>query len=351
VRTPDEPVSPLAKCPQASTVPLYSPDDASFATATAATATRKPSVIDKVTLCRFTLLCFTLCAPPIVLICWALTVFHAHHLNFWLSAPIGGQFSQIVAKGIDFFCGAIVAPLVMATVSLAWFSFARTGTYNVDPGHQNSASLKSFLEMSTTSGGSYDPWKLWNIFRPKNVRFRLFSALVLFTAITTSFFVNVIAYEGFIVNQEFYGNATLRYLKNPYTDYKMDNTYYMSAIPLERREGSSLAVSYATIMNSIGFGVYTQDHGQMWSPAQFISANTTKKSLEGLSDGIRELKDVPAFRKTLSCKPANISAFSVAAETTSYISISVTANDTSFHPEDDPSKSTYYYTDARFQIP
>jgi hypothetical protein len=331
------PVSPLAKSAQVDVSSLYSPIDNNSASKTSNTTARKPFAKNRDTLFRFTLLCFTLCAPPIVLICWALKVFRTQHLDFWLSAPIGGQFSQIVAKGIDFLCGAIIAPLIMATVNLAWFSFARS----VNPGHQTSASLKSFLEMSTTSCGSYEPWKLWNLVRSKSPRFRFFALLVLFAAITTSLFVNVIAYEGFVINQPFFGDATLRYISNPYPSYILDNANSLVQNPfkLSKREQAMLAVEYTTTMNNVAFGLYPQDYGQLWQPGQFISANTTKKALDGLSGNIKELQNVPAFRQTMFCEPANISTFTVLANTPKTLSISVGANSTSTRPDDNTSKS------------
>jgi hypothetical protein len=331
------PVSPLEKSPQAGVSSLYSPVDNNPDFETGDTIGRKPPAKDKDTLFRFTLLCFTLCAPPIILICWALKVFRAQHLDFWLSAPIGGQFSQIVAKGIDFICGAIIAPLIMAVVNMAWFSFARS----VNPGHQTSASLKSFLEMSTTSCGSYEPWKLWNLVRSKSGRFRLFALLVLFAAITTSLFVNVIAYEGFVVNQPFFGNSTLRYLSNPYSSLILDNANNLMYNPFKMSKGeqATLAVEYTTTMDNVAFGLYPQGYGQLWQPGQFISANTTKKSLDDLSSNIKELQSVPAFRYTMSCEPANISTFLVFAFTPGLLSISVSANSTSTRPDDNPSKS------------
>jgi hypothetical protein len=145
----------------------------------------------------------TLLVPPIILAVWWSRVYGPQHLQLWRSAPIGGEFEQIVAKAIDVVSSAILAPLAMALVGRIWFQYARivaTSESNID---QKGTRLDSLLELSVTSSGTYDPWKLWALFRAARLRLSLVAVLALLAAVSTSLFVNIIAYEAFQTTRPF----------------------------------------------------------------------------------------------------------------------------------------------------
>jgi hypothetical protein len=149
----------------------------------------------------------SLLLPPILLAVWWSRWYRPQRLQLWRSAPIGGEFDQMSAKTIDFIAGALLAPLVMAVINLIWFRYARIAASNELSKDQKGTQLVSLLEMSVTSGGTYDPWKLWSLLRASRSRLSLMAALALLSAISTSLFVNIIAYEAVSKSRSFDKNV------------------------------------------------------------------------------------------------------------------------------------------------
>ncbi|KAL4904286.1 hypothetical protein BDW74DRAFT_154567, partial [Aspergillus multicolor] len=70
---------------------------------------------------------------------------------------IGGRFSTIQAKAIDFACAVILAPLVMLFLDSVWFTSARVSVINEEsPGAVAGLPLPCSVEASITSSGSFD---------------------------------------------------------------------------------------------------------------------------------------------------------------------------------------------------
>lgn len=65
------------------------------------------------------------------------------------SIAIGGRLTQVQAKAIDFMCGAVLAPLVVASFNYFWFSNLRVNAIN-ECLPKRSISFKALAEASST---------------------------------------------------------------------------------------------------------------------------------------------------------------------------------------------------------
>src|SRR5947207_12318220 len=73
---------------------------------------------------------------------------HLHHVSLFSSAPIGGRFTQIQAKVIDFAVGAVIAPIVMASANFLWFSVSRMTCFNEKCNGPKAVSLRALTELA-----------------------------------------------------------------------------------------------------------------------------------------------------------------------------------------------------------
>ncbi|KAH7135895.1 hypothetical protein B0J11DRAFT_174255 [Dendryphion nanum] len=271
-------------------------------------ARQAASHVDDQNLVALILLYLTLTIPILVLISWWMFVYRNQNLDMIKSAPIGGRLDLVVAKGIDVLCSAILAPLGMAFLNLLWFRLARISVCNEKD--KGAVSLKAILELSTTYGGTYDPWKLWTLFRASRHRFTLFGILTLLSAISTSLFVNVIAYEAIYVKQPFSSgtNWTLSQLPS----YADNTTSERSTKNFGTDELRQLNLNFVSSMYSISYAMdRDMDDDNHRLSGVYINPNVTKHSLKQTPTQIQQLWNVPAIRLGVACKPANITDFSI----------------------------------------
>jgi hypothetical protein len=264
----------------------------------------------------FLLLSLTFLAPLVTLIVWWFCVVRPNDLALWQSASIGGSFTQINAKTIDLIAGILIAPLAMASINFIWFRWVRTVVSSEHPEQQKPVSMTSMLELSITSAGSYDLVKLWRLLRATRVRYSLTAALVLFSAIAASLFVNFVAYEAFptAVSFENSANSSLRYMsdrKLSLMNATLEATTGMEAFG--RLSQSTLAAEYTNLLHNVYYGNYRNESGEGWfeESQEIITANATLESLELLDGQIQQLWDVPAYQQSISCRPAAIENFTI----------------------------------------
>lgn len=294
------------------------PNSSAYITVAAGDTKPKKHVVStrKSVLFLFILLCLSFCIPFVTLISWWARVYRPDHLEMWRSAPIGGSFSQIGAKTIDFATSVFIAPIVMASINYVWFQWARIVSANEMPNSQTAVPLASVLELSTTSAGSYDLVKMWRILQAYRLRYTSMAILVLLSAISTSLFVNFVAYEAFPSSEGFENsaNSSLRYLSDPVIssiNVSLGATAGMG--DFGELSESTLSTEYTTLLHSVYFGDYKNDSGQAWThiTPEFVTANATKDSLDKVDDQIEQLWDVPGYRQTISCQPAKIQNFTI----------------------------------------
>lgn len=270
------------------------------------------SHLDDQNLFALVLLYVSLTVPIILLLSWWMFVYRGRHLSLIRSEPIGGRLDFIVAKGIDVLCSAILAPLGMAFLNLLWFRLARISVFN-EKDH-DPVSLKALLELSITYGGTYDPWKLLTLFRASRSRFTLFAFLTLLSAISTSLFVNVIAYEAIQVKQNFPSNSNFTLRELP--EYSSMFLVNESRNSLSKDVSRQLHNNFASTMYSISHSMDRDmdDENRRLSDSYF-GLNITKKSLYGVPPDVKELWNVPAFILKVKCEPANITRFNITPPT------------------------------------
>lgn len=180
-------------------------------------ATRKTS--SKATV-YFSAMLLTSIIPFAAMITWLITVKVKQGGSIFTgftSAKIGGHLTQTQAKAIDFVCGALLAPLLMAGLNFIWFACARVCVVNEDAAtHRGShgVPLQSLTRASRTSMGSYDLLGLWELFSAKTWRLSVLGAVALLSAISSSALSNIIAYESFREEGPSNGGYTLRMLSD-----------------------------------------------------------------------------------------------------------------------------------------
>lgn len=168
----------------------------------------------------FSAILLTSIIPFAAMITWLITVKVRQGGSIFTgftSAKIGGHLTQTQAKAIDFVCGALLAPLLMAGFNFIWFACARVCVVNEDAAtHRGSRGvpLQSLTRASRTSMGSYDLLGLWELFSAKTWRLSVLGALALLSAISSSTLSNIIAYESFREEGPSNGGYTLRMLSD-----------------------------------------------------------------------------------------------------------------------------------------
>jgi hypothetical protein len=219
----------------------------------------------------------------------------------------------MTAKTIDFVAGALLAPLVMAVINLIWFRYARIAASNELSKDQRGTQLVSLLEMSVTSGGTYDPWKLWSLLRASRGRLSLMAALALLSAITTSLFVNIVAYEAVPSSRSFDHNSYGFLDRLPSIEVGQGlPTEWGVTVGNWSNADSTVMVDTTSTLHQISYGLLQAGSGQSWlqDSGQHVAVNVSKESLNNIPTNIVELWNVPATRLGVKCAPANMSMLS-----------------------------------------
>jgi hypothetical protein len=209
---------------------------------------------------------------------------------------------------------AILAPLAMALVGRIWFQYARIVATSESNVHQKGTRLDSLLELSVTSSGTYDPWKLWALFRAVRLRLSLVAVLALLAAISTSLFVNIIAYEAFQATRPFANDRKAMLTSLPRLEIGLNMTAKWGVGVRNWIEADSKVVVEAiSVLHQISYGNLRTGSGQSWNPdtGEYIAVNALTSTLDGAHSDIVELMDAPATRLGIRCVPANVSSLDV----------------------------------------
>jgi hypothetical protein len=254
-------------------------------------------------------------AAILVLAVYLTCTTYLQHQPLFSSASIGGRFTQIQAKAIDFGVGAIAAPILIASANFLWFRVSRMTSFNENCNGSRAVPLRAVCELASTNTGSYNILKHFTLVKTSRPRFVLFSILVLLSALSSTLLMNAIAYEAYL------GPATQRSVMvqtlNPNgglkrTDYEPD-LYLMNML-------NTLSYKNATSLLNEG--------------NSYIGTNLTDISIANLSSSVTGLMDVPAYRVTTRCEPAGISDlnFSDQSWRSPYIVSNITIGKDSKHP-------------------
>lgn len=98
-------------------------------------------------------------------------------------SEIGGHFTQTQAKGVDFVCSALLAPLLFAGLNLIWFACARVCAVNEST---CSVPLHTLATVSTLSRGTYDPFQYYAVLRGRTWRLAALGGIALCSALGSS---------------------------------------------------------------------------------------------------------------------------------------------------------------------
>lgn len=98
-------------------------------------------------------------------------------------SEIGGHLTQAQAKGVDFVCSALLAPLLFAGLNLLWFACARVCVINESA---RSVPLQTLATASVMSRGTYDPLQLYALLRGRTWRLAALGGIALCSAMGSS---------------------------------------------------------------------------------------------------------------------------------------------------------------------
>jgi hypothetical protein len=234
-------------------------------------------------------------AVALVLAIYLTCTSYLHHTPLFSSAPIGGEFTQIQAKAIDFGVGAVVAPIVIASASFLWFHVSRMTCFDEKCNGPQAVSLRALAELASTSAGSYNILKHFTLIKTSRPRLVLFSLLVLLSALSSTFLTNVIAYEAY-------------YGQSPLGSVVMQSLSFNGGLTKDNYEPNLFLMN---MMNTLS---YKNATSLLNEDNSYIAANLTDVSIANLSSSMIGLRDVAAYRVTTSCKPAEINHFNFSAE-------------------------------------
>jgi hypothetical protein len=234
------------------------------------------------------------------------------HKPFFSTAPLGGQFTQLQAKAIDFVSGAVVAPLFMAGATFCWFYVSRTIAFNERDEGQQTVYLQALVQMATTETGSFSISKLRTLAKTRRPRFILFGILVLLAAVSSTLLANVIAYEAYR------GTPTLRNVVMQRLNYNWNL----------RKDDFEPNVHLMNLFNTLS---YQNASTLLDKDGAWTRPNLTDASIAKLDSSVVELRDVSAYRQSITCEPAIMDEFklSKADSIRAYLTVNVKIGDES----------------------
>lgn len=122
--------------------------------------------------------------PTVALAFWLVVAFKTDHIFVSLAgSEIGGHLIQTQAKGVDFVCSALLAPLLFAGLNLMWFACARVCAVNEST---RSVPLHTLATVSTLSRGTYDPFQYYAVLRGRTWRLVALGGIALCSALGSS---------------------------------------------------------------------------------------------------------------------------------------------------------------------
>jgi len=241
------------------------------------------------------------------------------------SDAIGGRLTQPQAKAVDLLCSALIAPLILGAFNFIWFSCARVAVVNERQSDKDGVPLSCLVEVSSTTGGSYDVLKLSTLLAPRTKRLLSLGLLVIVSAIAKSALGNVIAYEAY--NEDSLGgNSTLRLLSD--TQLSIPTTLvtqsFVGTWGFNTQQRSSFASQFNGLMTGLSI---SNASSQLTADHAYIMPNVTTASLE-LPQTVSVLHKLPASRWTVGCKPFVPDSFMVLQMNPTSVQFSMTRGTT-----------------------
>jgi hypothetical protein len=243
---------------------------------------------------------------------WVIQRTIVQHKPFFVAAPLGGRFTQLQAKSIDFVSGAVLVPLFMAVATFCWFHVSRTIAFDErDEAKQQPVSLQALVDLATTETGSYNLFKLRTLATARRPRFSWFGVLVLLAAISSTLLSNVIAYEAYH-SPRTPRNVAMKLLN---WNWRLRRTDFEPNVHL---------------MNVLNRLSYQNASTLLDEDGAYTRPNLTEVSIASLVSSVVELEDVPAYRQTITCEPAKMEEFKLSKVVDSigdYLLLSVKVED------------------------
>lgn len=216
------------------------------------------------------------------------------------SDAIGGRLTQPQAKAIDLLCSALIAPLILGAFNFIWFSCARVAVVNEQQSDKDEVPLSCLVEVSSTTGGSYDVLKLSTLLAPRTKRLLSLGLLVIVSAIAKSALGNVIAYEAY--NEDSLGGSSdLRLLSDRQLAIpnSLVSQSFVGTWGFNTQQRSSFANQFNGLMTGLSI---SNASSQLTADHAYIMTNVTAASLE-VPQTVSALHKLPGSRWTVSCEP------------------------------------------------
>lgn len=122
--------------------------------------------------------------PAVALASWLVVASKTDYIFVSLAgSDIGGHLTQTQAKGVDFVCSALLAPLLFAGLNLMWFACARVCAVNESA---RSVPLHTLATASRLSRGTYDPLQYYALVRGRTWRLAALGGIALCSALGSS---------------------------------------------------------------------------------------------------------------------------------------------------------------------
>ncbi|KAK5048914.1 hypothetical protein LTR84_005335 [Exophiala bonariae] len=224
------------------------------------------------------------------------------------SDKIGGRLTQPQAKAIDLVCSALFAPLILGAFNFIWFSCARVAVINEKQTGNDAVPLSCLVEVSSTTGGSYDVLKLSTLLAPRTKRLLSLGLLVIVSAIAKSALGNVIAYEAY-TEDTLGGSANLRLLSD--SQLAVPNSLVSQSFVGTWGFNTQQRSSFANQFNGLMTGLSIFDARSLLTEDQaYIMDNVTTASLE-MPQNVSALHKLPGSRWTIACEPFVPDTFTV----------------------------------------
>ncbi|KEF53018.1 uncharacterized protein A1O9_10926 [Exophiala aquamarina CBS 119918] len=224
------------------------------------------------------------------------------------SDAIGGRLTQPQAKAVDLLCSALIAPLILGAFNLVWFSCARVAVVNEKQSDKDGVPLACLVEVSSTTGGSYDVLKLSTLLAPRTKRLVTLGLLVIVSAIAKSALGNVIAYEAY--NEDSLGGSSpLRLLSDRQlaVPNSLVSQTFVGTWGFNTQQRSSFANQFSGLMTGLSI---SNASSQLTADHAYIMTNVTGASLE-LPQTVSTLHKLPGSRWSVSCEPFVPDTFTV----------------------------------------
>ncbi|MCJ1433568.1 hypothetical protein MMC27_002931 [Xylographa pallens] len=228
------------------------------------------------------------------------------------NSRIGGRFTLVEAKAIDFVCGGILAPVVMSAIDFCWFFSSRIAVIGEQHSTARLVPLKTLVDMGSLSSGTYNPYRIASLLQSKQPPLLAMAALTLLSAIAYTSLTNMVAYEAYTATIEGSSNLLNR-LSNSSGNFNstmsQQITWYDVYFPrFDAGEKAEFSEQFVDLLTGISYGdsIHNLLNGTI-----YLGINVTNNSLSAVSEDIVELYNIPAYQLRAKCGGAALSNFSI----------------------------------------